>query len=250
VAVTGAAGGVGRQVLAALEEQTVRPLTHRPHPDIDGQVLEITDYEATVAALDGVDTVVHLAANPSPEAPWDDVLHTNIDGTYNVFAAAVENDVDRVVFASTNHVAQMYNIGDVGRPETLGPDAVPAHPGDPPRPDSFYAVSKVAGEALGSYYADRHGLEVVNLRIGWLLTAEELRDRQDEPESVARYARAMWLSPRDCRDAARRSVEVPLPESPLTVNLVSRNTERYLSLTEAMRHLGYAPRDDSAEALS
>jgi L-arabinose 1-dehydrogenase [NAD(P)+] len=122
-------------------------------------------------------------------------------------------------------------------------------PDEPTRPDSYYAVSKVSGEALGSYYVDRHGLEVVNLRIGWLLAEDELRDLQDEDESVARYARAMWLSPRDCRDVMERSVTADLPENPLTVNAISRNQERYLSITETMRGLGYEPRDDSSEVI-
>ena len=88
---------------------------------------------------------------------------------------------------------------------------------------------------------------MVDLRIGWLLTEEELRDRQDEDDpEFARYARAMWLSPRDCQDVVKKAATVDLPENPLTVNAVSRNGERYLSITETMRGLGYEPRDDSA----
>ena len=59
----------------------------------------------------------------------------------------------------------------------------------------------------------------------------------------------MWLSPRDCRDVVEKAVTADLPENPLTVNAVSRNRERYLSITETMRGLGYEPRDDSAEVV-
>jgi L-arabinose 1-dehydrogenase [NAD(P)+] len=117
-------------------------------------------------------------------------------------------------------------------------------------PDSYYGVSKVTGEALADYYAETHGLEFVNLRIGWYLSAERLRELQAEPDSVARYARAMFLSPRDCRDILRRAAEADLPENPLTVNVTSRNANRYLSLTEAIRSLGYEPRDDAAKVLA
>lgn len=253
IAVTGAAGSVGTEALAALdatEHHEVTPVTHREREGIDSVVLDVEDADAVREALAGHDAVVHLAGDPSPEASWDSVLTVNIDGTRNVFEAAVANGLDRVVFASTNHVSQMYNIGDPAAPETLGPDARPVTVDDPPRPDSYYAVSKVAGEALGSYYADRHGLAVVNLRIGWLLTPAELRDLQAEPEDEARYARAMWLSPRDCRAAVRRSVDADLPSSPVTANVVSRNGERYLSLLEGMRALGYRPADDSADLLA
>ncbi|PSP52202.1 NAD(P)-dependent oxidoreductase [Halobacteriales archaeon QH_3_68_24] len=247
IAVTGAAGSVGREALRGLVDHDVTALTHREHDDIDGEVVEVTDPDSIGPALSGHDVVVHLAGNPSPEAEWDSVLQVNIDGTCNVYEAALEHDLDRVVFASTNHVSQMHGIGDRTRPETMAADAPTVRPEDPTRPDSYYAVSKVSGEALGSYYADRHGLEVVDLRIGWLLTAEELRDRQDEDDpEFARYARAMWLSPRDCQDVVEKAATADLPENPLTVNAVSRNSERYLSITETMRGLGYEPRDDSA----
>jgi len=249
VAITGAAGDIGRLTLAELDEHTLTPIIHRPHDDIEGLVLDVADREAVVDALEGADVVFHLAANPSPSASWDEVRGPNVEGTYNVYHAAAEHDLERVVFASTNHVVHAYNASESNSTGGTVPDPRPVYHDDVPRPDSFYGVSKVAGEALGSYYADRHGLEVVNLRIGWLLTPEELREKQSLSEDRARHARAMWLSPRDCRDALRCSVEASLAETPLTVNLVSRNTDRYLSLTHAMRALGYRPRDDSAEVL-
>jgi L-arabinose 1-dehydrogenase [NAD(P)+] len=250
IAVTGAAGSVGREVLRGLDGHDVTALTHREHDDIDGEVVEITDPDSIGPALSGHDVVVHLAGNPSPGAEWDSVLDANIDGTYNVYEAAREHDLERVVFASTNHVTQMRGISDPARPETMADDAPAVRPDEPTRPDSYYAVSKVSGEALGSYYADRHGLEVVDLRIGWLLTEDELRERQDEDDpDAARYARAMWLSPGDCRDVVEKAATAELPENPLTVNAISRNSERYLSITETMRGLGYDPRDDSAEVV-
>ena len=246
IALTGAAGSVGSAAMSGLESHDVTPITHRDRDGLDSVVLDVEDREALVDAFEGQDVVVHLAGNPSPEAEWDSVLSTNIDGTYNVYEAAVENDVERVVFASTNHIHQMRNIGEIDRPETLREDAATVRPDAPHRPDSYYGVSKVAGEALGNYYATRHGLDVINLRIGWLLSEDELRDRQDDDEAFARYARAMWLSPEDCRDGVRRSVEATLDTNPLAVNLISANHDRYLSITETQRELGYAPQGNSA----
>jgi L-arabinose 1-dehydrogenase [NAD(P)+] len=250
IALTGAAGSVGRVTLVAFAESDheVTPITHRER-DLDSVVLEIQDRAAVVEALADHDVVVHLAGDPSPDASWESVLDANIDGTQSVFEAAIENGLDRVVFASTNHTQQMYNVADPERPGSLidRPEAV--YPEDPPRPDSFYAVSKVAGEALGSYYADRHSLEVVNARIGWLLTAEELREKQDADPGLAKYARAMWLSPRDWRAFVRRAIEADLVRNSLTVNATSANAEHYLSLTTARRALDYRPQDDSADAV-
>jgi len=118
-----------------------------------------------------------------------------------------------------------------------------------PRPDSYYGVAKVATEALCSFYADRYGLDIVVVRIGWLMTPEELRNLRSEPDERLRFARAMWLSHRDCRHLFRRAVEAPIEESPLSTHGISRNGDRYLTLTETMQRLEYRPRDDANEAL-
>lgn len=249
IAVTGAAGSVGRQALRAFDDHEVVPVTHREHEDIESRLMELTDPDSIRDALRGCEVVVHLAGNPSPDAEWESVSDVNVDGTRSVFEAALDHDVERVVFASTNHVMQMHSIDDPSDPESMRERPGPVTVDDRPRPDSFYAVSKVAGEALGSYYADRHGLDVVNLRIGWLLDREGLRERQERSREHARYARAMWLSPHDCRDVIRRAATHPLDASPVTVNAVSRNQERTLSLIEALRELDYRPRDDSSEVL-
>jgi L-arabinose 1-dehydrogenase [NAD(P)+] len=140
----------------------------------------------------------------------------------------------------------MVNAADPADPMATREEMQSVDHDDAYRPDGFYGVSKMAGEGLGSYYADRTEVEVVNLRIGWLLSEDDLRQKQSLPPEQARHARTLWLSPRDCRHGFRRAVTASLPENPLTVNLISENTDRYFSITHAMRSLGYDPRDDSA----
>ena len=251
IAVTGAAGNVGREALDALrDDHDVTALTHSEHDDIDSRLFDLEDEDDVHDALAGHDTVVHLAAAAAPDTDWDTAVDVNVRGTQTVFEAAVENDLDRVVFASSNHATGTYNIDDPSDPESMTPDDVRTiDPDDPPRPDSFYGVSKVAGEALASYYADRHGVESVSLRIGWYMSRDDLRETQDAPEEKAQFARAMWLSPRDCRDAVVAAVESEIPENPLTVNAVSANDARYLSLTRTLTTIGYTPRDNSGVVL-
>ncbi|WP_147280970.1 NAD-dependent epimerase/dehydratase family protein, partial [Halopelagius longus] len=170
-----------------------------------------------------------------------------------VLDAMVENGVDRMVFASSNHAVGMYNAADEHDPESMTLTDAETVRGDAPmRPDSFYGVSKVACEGLTEFYAARHGLEVVNLRIGWYMSAEDLESNTGEEvePGKARFARSAWLSPHDCRDVHRKAAFADLSESPATVNAVSRNDDRYFSITETMQAIGYEPRDNATEALA
>ncbi|ELZ01959.1 NAD-dependent epimerase/dehydratase family protein [Natrialba asiatica] len=252
VAITGASGRVGREAIEAFadREETLTLFSHSESEDLETTPIEISDREAVANALEGQDVLIHLAANPDPRADWDAVMEPNIEGVYNIYAAAVENDLRRVVFASSNHAVNMANTVSPTRPEsTVGsPDIV--RPDDTLDPDTYYGVTKVFGEAMGSYYAKRHGLDVLNLRIGWLLTRDELRaEVADRDGAGERFARAMWLSPADCRQLMRVSVTASLSETPLTAHGISDNAERFLSLSETLLELGYRPQDDSAAVL-
>ena len=253
IALTGAAGNVGRELLGAFDEEghDLTAFSHSEHADVESETLDVTDPDEVKRDLDGFDAVVHLAGASRPEAAWDSVIETNVHGTKHVFDAAVDNDVDRVVFASSNHAVGMYNQSDPADTETLRLD--PATPLDgeaTPRPDSFYGVSKASCEALANYYADCRGVESVNVRIGWLMSRDDLRENAtDVPPEKERFARATWLSPHDCRDLLVKAATADVPRNPLTVNGVSRNDERHHSLTGTMQALGYAPRDNSAEVL-
>jgi L-arabinose 1-dehydrogenase [NAD(P)+] len=256
IAITGAAGNVGRVLLEGFSDREVTPLTYEEEADIDGVVCDITDRERFAEALagQGIDVLIHLAGNPSAYADWDELSEPNIEGVYNAYHAAVENDIDRVVYASSNHAVNIDDVDEPDEPETMTENAPVTYHDTPPRPDSFYGVTKIAGEAIGNYYAWRGDVETVNARIGWLMEAEDLEATQEDPDAspaadAARFARAMWLSPRDCRAVFRAAATADLPESPLTVHAISRNDDRHLSLTHTLRTIGYRPRDNSAKEL-
>ncbi|WP_247001881.1 NAD-dependent epimerase/dehydratase family protein [Halosolutus gelatinilyticus] len=250
IAITGASGRVGREAIEAFPDDDLTLFSHSESEDLDTTPLEVADRDEFVDALGDQDVLIHLAANPDPRAEWDTIEGPNVDGVYNAYEAAVENDLERVVFASSNHAVNMDNAVSPIRPEsTVGkPDVV--RPDDPPNPDTYYGVSKVFGEAMGSYYAKRHGLDVVNLRIGWLLSRDELREEiADRDGAGERYARAMWLSPGDCQRVIRATATRSLGETPTVAHGISRNAERFLSLSETMLEFDYRPRDDAAEVL-
>lgn len=156
---TGAAGRIGSVLRAGLRDELrqlrcldVRPVTGLADSEQYVQA-DLADAAALTAALRGADGVIHLAGIPQ-EADLHDVTAVNILGTFHLLEAARLAGVPRVVFASSNHVTGMY------------PAQARVGPQDPVRPDSFYGVSKAAGEAAGRMYADKFGLAVACLRIG------------------------------------------------------------------------------------
>lgn len=104
----GQIGGIIRKFLG--EKYDLSGVDRAPVDDVPSVVADLSDLEALRPAFDGVDTVVHMGADPSPRAPWESILENNIVGTRNVFEASREAGVKRVIFASSNHVVGFYPL--------------------------------------------------------------------------------------------------------------------------------------------
>jgi uronate dehydrogenase len=226
ILITGAAGQVGamlRPRLAApgrtLRLADIAPL--EAGPGEEAVTASVTDLAAMTAACDGADAVIHLGGIPL-EADWDRILDVNIHGTYTILEAARRAGVPRVVIASSNHA-----VGFASLDSTPIPDyAFPA-------PDTFYGVSKAAGEALGALYSRRHGMDVICVR---LLACVE------KPWN-ARILSA-WLSPDDCGRLFEACLTAPSPGYRVIFGVSANTRGGWVSLDEA-RALGYEPRDDA-----
>jgi uronate dehydrogenase len=228
ILLTGAAGGVGTFLRTGLPELgwTVRGFDVVTPPDPGGlewREGDIGDPAALDAAMRDVDVVVHLAGIPG-EDRFDRILKTNIDGTYQVFDAAVRNGVPRVLAASSNHAVGYYERADF-RESPIGVDVRP-------RPDTYYGVSKVFMEAIGSFYADRHGLRVACVRIGSCFK-----------EPTSRRMLDTWLSPADGVRLFHALATAPDLRYEIVYG-ISANTRAWWDL-EPARRLGYQPQDDS-----
>ena len=116
---------------------------------------DITDYKTCYNCCQGIDVIVHLAANtgvgPSVEDPRKD-MESNVIGTFNMLEAARHNNVKRFVFASS------------GAP--VGEWEPPIHEELAPHPVSPYGASKLAGEGYCSCYYRTFDLETITLRFG------------------------------------------------------------------------------------
>lgn len=250
VLVTGAAGVIGQAVRQHLGDRyELHALTHRP-ADFPSHVADIAVLDAIQPAFAGMDAVVHLAASPSVDTPWPDILHNNLIGTYNVFEAARHAGVPCVVFASSNHTIGMYEVENAPRLYDLNDPRV--YDADVPvRPDSLYGVSKVYGEALGRYYADNYGLRVYCLRIGSVradddpcapTVAESSFWLDLTPSQKFERLRSTWLSQRDCADLIACCLEAEhVPWA--VVYGISDNPRQFWDLSGARDLLGYHPED-------
>lgn len=242
VGITGANGKVGRVLIEGLKDDyEVRAITRR-EVDFPSTVVTLDDIDAIAEAFDGLEAIIHLGADPSPGSPWESIRDNNIDATYNVFEACVKAGVKRMVFASTNHTMHGHTIR--ATPETLDPGKkVRLKLSDPPNPDSLYAVSKLFGEQIGKLYSERHGIEFVGMRIGWLIEGNDPESKKGT--SAEDYMRAMWLSHRDCVAAHRRAIEVDTQY--MLAYVISRNDRRVFDLEETEAKLGYHPQDNSED---
>jgi uronate dehydrogenase len=181
----------------------------------------LEDKAAVRALLEGVDAVVHLGGI-STEHPWETIVGPNVSGVVHLYEAARVHGVKRIVFASSNHATGFYR-----QDEVIGTDA-------PPRPDSFYGLSKAFGENVGRLYWDRWKIETVALRIG-----------SSFPEPKDRRMLATWMSYDDLERLVVASLTAPLVGYSVIYGM-SDNRGTFWDNTGA-RHIGYRPQD-SADA--
>jgi nucleoside-diphosphate-sugar epimerase len=193
-------------------------------PTDDVREIDIMDRQSLITAMRDIDVVVHLAGQRNFYAEWEELRGPNIEGVFNLFDAAAEAGVGKIVFASSNHATGGYDIRHLWPVDTEMPVW----------PDSLYGVTKAFGEALGRYFAYQRAMSVICLRIGWVL---------DKPHNES--ALRLWLSPGDlCRliDCCLGAVVQ------FGVYFgISGNSRATYDMATVRRDLGYVPQDDSEE---
>ncbi len=252
VLVTGLSGLVGTAIRGEFEKRyELSSLSRYGTEGLDdahnfkGNIAEL---ETMIPAFEGQHTVVHLAADRSANANWESALRNNFIGVYNVYEAAKQAGVKRVVFGSSQHaIGGFYQdepyktilagkFDEVKRPFKLIDETVPI------RPDGYYGASKAYAEGLGSYYSEFHGISSINIRIGWTIS-------NDDPTTNG-GGLAMWLSHRDTAQIHVKAVDAPDDLMYTVVFAMSDNTWNIFSLDKAREVLGYEPQDNAGEILN
>jgi uronate dehydrogenase len=228
IALSGAGGQLGRVLRKALLERGAnlrsaagsRPL----EPIVDGEDVmhgDLRDPAVVDRLLEGVDVLIHMAGT-SVERPLPEIIENNLRGLVEVYEGARRHGVGRIIFASSNHSIGLHPVE-----EKLSLDC-------DFRPDGFYGLSKVWGEAIGRLYWDKHGIESVCIRIGSCI---------EKPTEFRHLS--TWLGFDDLLQLIDLSVNVP-DLGYQVVWGVSNNTRSYWDNSGAAR-LGYQPRQNAED---
>lgn len=198
----------------------IRPIED-PGPDDEVVELDISKYDPFLEACRGIDTVVHLAADPSPRAEfYATLLDRNVIGAYNAFQAASEAGCRRIVFASSVNAVLGYS------------DDAAVEWDVPVFPTNVYGATKCWGEALGRVYSQH--LSCICVRLGSPRFAQNGDWHPEHP--------TMGISPRDTAQFFQRCVDVEdLPFA--IVHALSRHHKAIMGLDATCEKLGYEPRD-------
>lgn len=231
VLITGSSGAVGTPVVRKLVERghTVRGLNRKgtdgPEESIKG---DIADPDTVNRAVEGCDTIIHLAAYPDPADFLEVLLKPNVVGLYNIMNAAKEQGVRKVILASTIQV-----ISGLKKKEGVASTSDAA-------PTNHYALSKVWAEAMGEMYARCHDMSVIAARIGWLTrTVAEAKRLED------RGAYNAFFSHDDAARFFTAAVETELPLHAFHVLYAfsKPRTEPRVDMEPGRRIIGYEPQD-------
>jgi nucleoside-diphosphate-sugar epimerase len=205
IVVTGGSGKAGRWVVrhlrAAGHDVLNVDIVHDGSAHGLCVLADLTDLGQCHEVIAGADALVHLAAIPAPNIrPDGETFRNNSISTYNVFSAAVDRGVGRIVWASSETV--------LGLPFDTPPAFAPIDETHPARPETAYGLSKLVGEILAEQLARRSGIPFVGLRISNIMEPADytrFESWQDDPR-VRRWNLWGYVDARDVAAAVERAL--------------------------------------------
>ncbi|MCI0438355.1 MAG: NAD(P)-dependent oxidoreductase [Chloroflexi bacterium] len=237
---SGLIGGLLRRRLESVGGYELTALNRRPLEGVRCFQADIADLEAIKPAFQGQDVVVHLAAYLGGQ-DFEGQLRGNVVGAYNVYEAARQAGVKRVVFASSGNAIRGFELVPpyshiaAGEYDKVPPD-FPKITHEMVRPSEIYGAAKVWGEALGRHFSDAHGLSALCVRIGSV-------SRQNRPRSTREFA--IYLSHDDVASFLHSCIEAPDDLKYDIFMATSNNRWSYRDLSHAKDVLGWEPKDSA-----
>jgi nucleoside-diphosphate-sugar epimerase len=240
VLVTGLSGLIGGALHRELAgKYALRALNRRPVAGVECHLAGLGDLDAIRPAFADIDAVVHLGAAAGANNAPDDIMGSNVVGTYNVFEAARLAGVSRVIFASSGATVAGWEKDPplshlvAGRYDEATSWPRLTHE-SPTRPSGLYGASKIWGEALARHYADAYGMSMLCIRIGRVLEG-------DRPTTVRDFS--VWCSQRDVVSMIMRCLTAPASVGFDVFFANSDNRWSYRDLDHPRKVLGWTPLD-------
>jgi NAD+ dependent glucose-6-phosphate dehydrogenase len=244
VLITGASGLVGGLAIRHLADRyELCGLSRRAVPGIPCVEASVSDLEAIRPAFEGVEMVLHLAADTADDWDWEGQLGVTGIGTVNVLRAAQEAGAWRVVIMSSGSTMLGYEWDEgspygqlaLGTRSELG-DAPLIDQTWPVRPDSAYGVAKVLAEVAGRFFSDWYGMSVPVIRLGAVLA-------EDRPTLIRQFPG--YLSQADAMQMIERCLAAPPSLRYEIFDALSENSTRWRDTEPAKRLLGWQPSGSS-----
>lgn len=244
VLMTGASGLIGGLVIRHLSHKyDFTGLNRRSVNEIPNVQADVTDFEAIKHAFIGQDMVLHLAAYTADPFDWEGTLQVSVMGTVNVFHAAQEACIPKVVFMSSGSTMRGWEFDDAlpyGKLARGEFDQVDTWEmldyTSPTRPDSPYGIGKIFGEVCGRWFSDRYGMSVLCIRLGAALSKDQLRQIPHSPGYVS-YA--------DTVQIIEKCLDAPLSFKYEIFDALSENQCRWRDTSHAKKVLGWKPTGSS-----
>ncbi len=229
VLITGACGFIGRNLIAELEphhelrlvdsvapadatvfaggrERRAAPLVTRwPFVNAD-----IGDLAALRQACEGIDAVIHLAADPTGYADrGKEIMQVNVVGTYVVLDAARQAGVKRVLCASSINAFGTFYWRLSGKPAPY--TSMPLDESFDTVPEDPYSLSKRCNEETCAAFTRAYGLTTAAFRFAGVLAAERYETLRRELQPTAAWSDDLyqWVHVTDLVRGLRRAVESP-----------------------------------------
>lgn len=226
IVITGAAGIIGKVLCQGLSPDYQTTPLDLPESDV-------RDYQNLVKTFPGHRAVIHLAwvkMKSGSSIPENTVMFEN------VYLAALNTGVKRVIMASSVHADNFYK-----------PEGKIMHPYDLPVPNGSYGAHKVFMEMLGRWYASEKSLEVICLRFGNVNSEDKPCLVKDPSNIKKRSDRAVWLSHRDCVSLINCALKPnKIPNNFSITYGVSNNPNRVHDLSNP---LNWSPQDSADPVL-
>ena len=207
VLITGASGRLGAFVIRELAEQHTLTLMSRRQPPAEFSHLpfiqgDLNNFEDCQRAVEGVDAIQHLGAQPGPVdhpdmrenaaaqgIPFDATFKTNMLGTYYLMQAAIEAGVQTVVMSGSNcALGHGFRISKTDMPL----DYLPLDEEHPCYPEDSYSFSKLHGEALLESYTRAYGIRTYVTRPAGICPEERRQQMAENAKPTAGWTPWLW----------------------------------------------------------